>query len=352
MIAMLFEGKYLDEILRQVYDRLVVSTDTFVASKGAGRDLLASTITLEEPRARVSASVSRGNIVSALGEFCWYLSGQNDVEFMRYYLSEYPPKDASGPLDEAYGHRLRGTDPKTGRVHDQFIRVIEKLGKNKDTRKACISILEAGDLDLSKKEVPCTVALQFIRRRDRIHMTTMMRSNDAYRGFIHDIFCFTMIQELIARSLGIKIGKYYHFATSLHLYESDLEKAEQYLDEGYQDPTFAMPHMPSGCQLENLDRFLNAEQKIKTGELITPEDIKLPTYWKDLALVLLQFADRKFKRGDVKREETIQSIGSGFYKPFFLKRPQILVFSANSAPPIQNKLNLEDQKSDEQDKKH
>lgn len=345
---MVFEGKYLDEILRKVYGHLVVSTDTFEARKGAGRDLLASTVMLEEPRARVSASVSRGNIVSALGEFCWYLSGQNDVEFMRYYLPDYPPKDAKGALDEAYGHRLRGTDSKTGRVYDQFLRVIENLETNKDTRKACISILEAGDLAPSKTEVPCTVALQFIRRRGRIHMTTMMRSNDAYRGFIHDIFCFTMIQELVARALGIKIGKYYHFATSLHLYESDHAKAEQYLDEGYQDPTFSMPRMPPGCQLENLKKFLNAEQKIKAGVVIAPEDINLPVYWKDLALVLLQFADRKFKRGEVKRRETIQSISSGFYKPFFLEQPQRLVVPAKAAPAIQDALNWEGQKHDEQ----
>jgi len=56
---MQFEGKYLDDILRQVYGRLIESTDTFVASKGAGTDLLAATVVLDDPRARVSASISR-----------------------------------------------------------------------------------------------------------------------------------------------------------------------------------------------------------------------------------------------------------------------------------------------------
>lgn len=41
-----------------------------------------------------------------------------------------------------------------------------------------------------------------------------MRSNDAYLGFPHDVFFFTMIQELVARSLGIRVGDYHHFATT------------------------------------------------------------------------------------------------------------------------------------------
>jgi thymidylate synthase len=37
-------------------------------------------------------------------------------------------------------------------------------------------------------------------------MVTTMRSNDAYLGLPHDVFCFTMLQEIIARSLGREIG--------------------------------------------------------------------------------------------------------------------------------------------------
>lgn len=338
---MIFEGKYLDHILRQIYAHLIKSTDTFEATKGAGHDLLAATVVLDNPRARLSASVSRGNIVSALGEFCWYLSGSNEIEFMRYYLSRYPPIDAVGKIDEAYGHRLRGTDVLTGRVHDQFLRVIEKLRTNKDSRKACISILEASDLSPQKQEVPCTVALQFIRRRERIHMTSMMRSNDAYLGFIHDVFCFTMIQELVARSLEVKVGKYHHFATSLHLYEKDLPNAKLYLEEGYQEPSFAMPNMPSGCQLRNLEKFLQIEQEIKAEVITMAEDIKLPTYWKDLALILLQFADQKFKRGTDKRQTTLSGISSEFYQRFFVEKPKVISVQQESVAAEQTALGLE-----------
>src|SRR5436189_3088264 len=99
------EGKCLDEILRQTYETLLVSTDTFDARKGKGFDLLAPKIILRDPRARISATVSRGRIISALGEFCWYMTGSADVDVMRYYLPEYPPEGKSGPIEEAYGPR-------------------------------------------------------------------------------------------------------------------------------------------------------------------------------------------------------------------------------------------------------
>lgn len=190
-------------------------------------------------------------------------------------------------------------------------------------------------------EAPCTAALQFIRRRERLHMIAMMRSNDAYLGFPHDVFCFTMIQELIARSLGIRLGEYHHFATSLHLYETDVDKVASYLGEGFQNPTFAMPKMPSGCQRENLRSFLEVERSIRSGDIASAAEIQLPTYWRDLALVLLRHADTKLKRGTMGREKNFSQISDPFYKNFFIKQPKMLPKNDGQVM-VQDKLDLED----------
>ena len=150
-----------------------------------------------------------------------------------------------------------------------------------------------------------------------------MRSNDAYLGFPHDVFCFTMIQEIVARSLGIGVGEYHHFASSLHLYEHDQSNVRVYLDEGFQNPTFMMPKMPSGCQNSNLARFLDVEQGIREGTIEDASTIDLPTYWRDLALVLLRHADTKFKRGQLVREQNFDQISAPFYRGFFMRRPTI-----------------------------
>jgi len=40
--------------------------------------------------------------------------------------------------------------------------------------------------------------MQFMVRRRRLHLLTNMRSNDAFIGLPHDIFAFTMLQEIMA----------------------------------------------------------------------------------------------------------------------------------------------------------
>ena len=320
---MAIDGRYFDEILRQLYEDLLKSNDTFEASKGKGNDLLAPTVVLSMPRARISATLKRGKIISALGEFCWYMSGSADLDFIRFYIPDYPSEESDKLIKEAYGPRLMGSGA-FGRTHDQLSRVIERLRENADSRRAIISILEPIDLLPEKKEAPCTSALQFIRRRERLHMIAMMRSNDAYVGFPHDVFCFTMIQELVARALGIQVGTYRHFATSLHLYERDFDSAKQYLLEGFQSPTFSMPKMPSGCQLDNLGRFLEIEKTMREGKLVHANEINLPAYWKDLALVLLRRCDWKYKRGAKHLRQNFANISDEFYATFFDRQPRIV----------------------------
>lgn len=330
--------------MRKLYGELSKSTDTFEASKGKGQDLLGKKIVLKDPRARISATATRGRLISALAEFCWYMAGSADLDFIRFYLPDYPPKGTTGSLEEAYGPRLVGTG-EFGRSFDQVERVIERLRRKPDTRRGVISILEPGDLEPGKAEAPCTIALQFVRRRERLHLVAMMRSNDAYLGFPHDVFCFTMIQELIARSLGIQVGEYHHFATSLHLYENDRDKVSAYLNEGYQSPTFAMPKMPSGCQLTNLKAFLDTEQSIRSGMTTAATQIKLPEYWRDLALVLLRLADSRFRRGKKTLEDNFSNVNNSFYKNFFIKRPKFLP-KALDLITIQDKLDLGDENAD------
>ena len=337
---MIIEGRYLDEILRKLYSELSSSTDAFEASKGKGQDLLGPKIILKDPRSRISATATRGRLISALAEFCWYMSGSADLDFIRFYIRNYPPEEAAGSIEEAYGPRLIGTG-EFGRSFNQIERVIDRLRRKPDTRRAVISILEPSDLTHNQTEAPCTVALQFIRRRERLHLIAMMRSNDAYLGFPHDVFCFTMIQELIARSLGIQVGEYHHFATSLHLYEQDVDKVASYLDEGFQNPTFSMPKMPSGCQHDNLHSFLKVESQIRNGVITSAAQIRLPNYWRDLALILLRHVDAKMKRGMTALEGNFSQISDEFYKNFFIKKPEMLPNSPEVLM-VQDRLDLGD----------
>ena len=131
------------------------------------------------------------------------LAKTNSLEFISYYLSRYQDESEDGrTVYGAYGPRLfklRGINQ---------INNIRRLLKKRDSRRAVIQLFDAKDIAKRHKDVPCTCTMQFMVRRRRLHLLTNMRSNDAFIGLPHDIFAFTMLQEIMARSLGLELGTY------------------------------------------------------------------------------------------------------------------------------------------------
>jgi hypothetical protein len=77
----------------------------------------------------------------------------------------------------------------------------------------------------NKKDIPCTLNLQFFIRGEHLYCIATMRSNDAWMGMPYDIYCFTSLQCLLAEHLGLKVGFYQHNVGSMHLYEKHYQKA-------------------------------------------------------------------------------------------------------------------------------
>jgi len=212
----------------------------------------------------------------------WYLSGREDSESIEYYIRDYGQfAEKDGTVHGAYGPRLFGL-----RGINQVENVRESL-KRDDSRKAVIQLFSAEDIDQKYNDVPCTCAIQFFRRGGKLDMFTSMRSNDAFVGLPHDIFAFTMLQEIFARDAGLALGSYSHAVGSLHLYDANRSKAQVYLDEGWQLP-IEMPRMPSGDPWPEIKKLLLLEETLR---LRTPGPAgALSPYWSDLGALLRIFA--------------------------------------------------------------
>lgn len=157
----------------------------------------------------------------AVGELLWYLSGSNRLKDISVFSKVWERMSDDGvTVNSAYGQRIF---ERFG--FDQFEYVVEALTKNPLSRQAVIHIKDAEDYNtFPTKDVPCTVALQYLIRDGKLHATTYMRSNDLWTGFPYDVFSFTCFQILLAFRLGVDIGTYTHFAGSLHLYERSLDE--------------------------------------------------------------------------------------------------------------------------------
>ncbi|MBI0003610.1 thymidylate synthase [Bartonella sp. M0177] len=294
---MYISGETIDDILFKLYPKIIKSQNVVESTKGRNRELTGVLLKLKNPRARLCRAEIRKILYSSLGETLWYFSGRNDLAFIKYYIPRY--RETSGLPENAV--TVRGAyGPKLFGSGGQVKKVITILKEKKSSRQAVIQIFDKSDLtkiikelrsekkDIGKKivDVPCTCTIQFLCRNNRLNMVVSMRSNDAYIGLPHDIFAFTFLQEYVATCLAMKLGEYYHFVGSLHIYENKIKEAKKYIDLGVQRKT-AMPPMPNGDPRKPMKWLLETEKKIRLGETFLPKNSHVTPYWQDIALILL-----------------------------------------------------------------
>ena len=295
---MYLTAETLDDMLRKVFQRLLKSGTHINPSRGPATEITGVFLKIMNPRARLSRSETRGKLFSCLGELLWYLAGTDNLKFVTYYVPAYKEESKDGKrVYGAYGPRLFSM-----RGNDQVANVTKVLRASNDSRRAVIQLFDAKDVKERRVEVPCTCTLQFMIRHNRLVMLTNMRSNDAFLGLSHDVFAFTMLQEILARSLGVEIGPYMHAVGSLHLYDPDIPKARQYLDEGWQS-TVVMPAMPLGDPWQALKSVLAAEVAVRRGRSLPVLNSGLDPYWADLIRLL-----RVFKCFKTKKLEDVEAL--------------------------------------------
>jgi thymidylate synthase len=283
----------LDDLMRGVVEGVLKDGRETSPHRGKTRELIGVLLELTNPRSRLSVTENRGHVFSCLGELLWYLAGSNAVDFITYYVKRYSKESSDGKtIHGAYGPRLYGLHGAVNQVQN----ILSILGASPTTRRAVIQLFDgadnenATDPDRRNLDVPCTNTLQFFVRDDKLHVVASMRSNDAFLGLPHDIFCFTMMQELFAGALGLQVGSYKHFVGSLHIYEEHQPAAEKFLEEGWQSPA-PMPPMPAGDFRGPLNRLLLAESELRNSGQTTvsfPEPTE--AYWNDLLLLLKAYA--------------------------------------------------------------
>lgn len=81
----------------------------------------------------------------------------------------------------------------------------------------------------ASKDIPCTVALQFIRRSDVLHLIVTMRSSDVWLGLPYDFYVFSQLLNCMAGELGCEQGWVQFQLGSSHLYERQFGQAEELL---------------------------------------------------------------------------------------------------------------------------
>uniref|UniRef100_B0T6R4 thymidylate synthase n=1 Tax=Caulobacter sp. (strain K31) TaxID=366602 RepID=B0T6R4_CAUSK len=324
---MYLKANTLDDLLDDAFKLLLKSKMRVSATKGTTVEEHGVVLELTRPRARLSRAHMKGHVFSCIGEFIWYISCSNRLEPVEYYISRYKKfAEKDGTVWGAYGPRIFGGD------RSQYEVVKEMLSERPSTRKAVIQLFDREDVLQDYNDIPCTCTMQFLVRDGMLNLVVHMRSNDVYMGLPHDIFAFTMIQEILAHDLGFKLGTYKHMVGSFHLYDHDREKVEQYLKEGFQ-PTREMPAMPSGNQWGHITALLKIEDAIRRGgptavSQTLSKGNELDPYWADIARLFAIYALTKGFDGprEQLREvvELRKAMSNDFYATYIRKRAKRL----------------------------
>ena len=295
MAPSFYSGATLDDVMHWAFKQILEKGEEIRPTKGAAKELSGVLLQITNPLARISRTETKGKPFSCLGELCWYLASTKELSFIAYYLPAYRAYAEGQEIFGGYGPRLFDWNGL-----NQVSNVLDLLKRKPDSRQAVIQLFDAHDILEPHKDVPCTCTMQFMIRQERLHMLTYMRSNDALVGMPHDIFCFTMLQEIVARTLSVEVGQYKHMVGSLHIYEESMGNARQFLAEGWQPTATLMEPMPKGDPWPVIERVLSAEHAIRTGQPIDVEVLlcNLHPYWADLVRLLLVF--RSYKDKDVE----------------------------------------------------
>lgn len=205
----------------------------------------------------------------AAAETAWYVSGEQDVTWMRKhapiwdkFVEEIPLGldlslfDPLVPMPASLRFRtkdVRMTDGSTQRVQDgpeffdgvsaaygyrwrrhfgrdQLRLAVDALRANPTDRRVVVSAWDPAEDGLGaegQKNVPCPAMFTLSISEGHLHSTMLLRSSDVFVGLPYDVLGHALLMDAVAAELGVPLGTAQFTLAHAHLYESHWEMARE-----------------------------------------------------------------------------------------------------------------------------
>jgi thymidylate synthase len=264
------------------------------------RESLGVSFRITDPRNRLLYIPERNTSLGyTIAEAVWYFIGNDKTNWISNYSSFWSNiSDDDVTANSAYGARIFKSHPRTSMYdvpkegnHSQWQFVLNELSRDPDSRRAVIHIKSPRD-NLDKKDVPCTLTLQFFIRENQLHMIVNMRSSDLIFGLTYDVPAFTLFQEKLAWELGVDLGSYTHMSNSLHVYKRHFSMCNKILNGKLNNKSAwnSMPAMPK-CKFSRFEHLDVFQKTLRNATDINKIKVLVAAYspdgyWKDWALIL------------------------------------------------------------------
>lgn len=200
-----------------------------------------------------------------VAEQLWYIMGsKRPDEFVNKFTKIWEDfTEEDGTVPAAYGHRWRAA---FGR--DQLGLLIKHLKENPGSRHGVIITWDPREDGLgnpqAKKNVPCPFTWTANVLGNKLHIHSVVRSNDMMLGCPHDVAGFAVLLAILAAKLGLKPGKLTHTISNAHIYDTHFKQAWELVER-------ENDHRPIHFEAQP-DYFDRAE---KGDESLVPEIVDL-----------------------------------------------------------------------------
>ena len=256
---MILNESSFNRLYCKTLDRLITNPKYVVSPRGMKiNEVTNATLILTAPRNRlITLPARKFSKKYFAGEVCFYLSGSRKLKDIAHYSKFWNAVSDDGKnVNSCYGYKLF---IKKANGMSQYTYALKQLMYDKDTRKAVMEIYTSENNNLTTKDNPCTMYLQFFIRNNFLNLHTYMRSNDVWFGLAYDLPFFTIVQELMLVTLqqvypSLQLGTYYHNAGSLHLYDKNIKSATDVL---YDHPAYdSLCDLDSGSMVGMTDKSI------------------------------------------------------------------------------------------------
>lgn len=128
----------------------------------------------------------------------------------------------------SYGERIFAFGEKDINQIDTY--VIPILKKDPDSRRAVVSLWDpTRDSDPEKKVVPGLLSLSFKVHENRLHLNTIIRSNDIYIGWPANLYQLYVLGIYVAKKLHLELGSIGIFSLSAHYFKNNTKDIQEML---------------------------------------------------------------------------------------------------------------------------
>ena len=183
---------------------------------------------------------------SIVHELLWFLSGSTNVRYLREngvtIWDEWAGDD--GELGPVYGYQWRSWPVPGGGHVDQIADVVERIGRDPDSRRLIVSAWNVADLP-KMALAPCHAFFQFYVADGRLSCQLYQRSADIFLGVPFNIASYALLVHLVAQQCDLVPGDFVWTGGDCHLYSNHLEQArEQLAREPYPLPRLVLHRRP------------------------------------------------------------------------------------------------------------